>query len=115
MKIFLNNALLHPLRALTIAMRKVLMNRDMADPLWDGGALPPQLERFTPGEALPWKGVQFKVGKVVGGDFPCVILVPVGLTKGAKLQAMRNFRDVARRVRDDRQAVAAAMQAQAPK
>jgi hypothetical protein len=97
--IFRNNAILHPLRALTIAVRRLLLNRAHGDPLWDGGAIPPALEKFTVGENLPWKGVMFKVGKIVGGDFPMVILVPVDRTRGAKLTVMRNFRDLAREVR----------------
>ncbi len=104
MKIFRNNALRHPLRAFTIALRRILMNRDHNDPLWDGGEVPSYLQQFTVGEALPWKGTMFKVGKVVGGNFPCVILVPVDRTKGAKLKTMRNFRDLARAVRKAQEA-----------
>lgn len=94
MKIFINNAIEHPLRALVRGFRRILLNRAMGDPMWDGGAIPPALAGFTVGESLPWKGVSFKVGKIVGGDFPCVILVPAGRTRGAKLQALRNFRDL---------------------
>lgn len=115
MRIFINNGLLHPVRALRIALRRLLVNRDHNDPLWDGGAIPEPLQRFTVGEVLPWKGLRFKVGKVVGGDFPCVILVPVGATHGAKLRKLRQFRDVTRLARDERQRVARAMAAQAPK
>jgi hypothetical protein len=39
----------------------------------------------------------FRVGKVIGGPFPCIILVPTGLTKGTKLRTMRQFRTAARR------------------
>jgi hypothetical protein len=104
MNIFINNALRHPLRALNLACRRLLVNKDYGDPLWDGGAIPAALQQFSVGEALPWKGTMFKVGKVVGGDFPCVILVPVDRTKGAKLNAMRNFRDLARAVRKRQEA-----------
>lgn len=100
MTIYTHNALRRPLRALVIAARRLLLNRDQNDPLWDGGAIPPALHRFTPGEVLPWKGVAFKVGKIVGGDCPCVILVPVGSTRGAKLRRMRQYRDLVRDLRD---------------
>lgn len=96
MKIFVNNALLHPIRAAKIAFRRMFLNLDNKDPLWDGGAVPPALQRFQPGEMLPWKGVQFRVGKVVGGDFPMLILVPAGMTNGEKLRRLRGLRDVAR-------------------
>lgn len=99
MRIFINNALRHPLRAIALAGRRLFVNRDLNDPLWDGGVIHPMLQPFAEGECLPWKGVLFKVGKVVGGDFPCIILVPVDRSKGAKLNAMRNFRDLARRVK----------------
>lgn len=101
MKIFINNAIEHPLRALTRFFRRVLTNRDMGDPMWDGGEIPAALKPFATGESLPWKGVMFKVGKVVGGDFPCVILVPADRTRGAKLQQMRRFRDLSRAVRKE--------------
>jgi hypothetical protein len=93
-----NNAIRHPFRALALAWRRVILNRNYGDPLWDGGAIPPALQPFTVGERLPWKGVDFRVGKVVGGSVPCIILVPVDRTKGQKLKTMRRFRDVARRV-----------------
>lgn len=112
MKIFTNNAIEHPFRALTRFFRRVLTNRDMGDPMWDGGEVPAALKSFTTGESLPWKGVMFKVGKVVGGDFPCVILVPADRTRGAKLQRMRQFRDLARHTRDHRAATASAVKSE---
>lgn len=75
------------------ALRALLMNRDLRDPLWDGGEIPPVLEPFHVGELLNWKGVEFRVGKVVGGDYPVLILVPVDLTHGAKLMNLRRVRD----------------------
>lgn len=111
MKIYTNNALLHPLRALRIAFRRVFLNLDNKDPLWDGGSIPPALQKFQTGELLPWKGVSFRVGKVIGGDFPMVILVPVDRTHGAKLQAMRNFRDLAREVKKNQEAACSSSKA----
>jgi hypothetical protein len=103
MKVFINNGLRHPLRALKIAFRRIFLNLDNKDPLWDGGAVPAPLQKFAVGEILPWKGISFRVGKVIGGDFPMVILIPADRTRGAKLQSMRNFRDLARQVRDNQQ------------
>jgi hypothetical protein len=88
---FTNNALLHPWRALSLALRRILVNRDMNDPMWDGGVIPPGLLQFGVGESLPWKGVRFKVGKVVGGDFPCIILVPVGYSHGTHVRAAKRY------------------------
>jgi hypothetical protein len=105
MKLLVNNALLHPIRAIKIVFRRWLINRDNADPLWGGGDIPPALQPFQVGENLPWKGVNFKVGKVVGGAVPCIILLPVDKTRGAKLQGMRNFRDMARQaIKDQKEA-----------
>jgi len=109
--IYQNDALRHPLRALALAVRRWTLrglrgrqlqyDANATHPLtgdFDGGALPPGLQQFTVGEVLPWKGTKFKVGKVVGGDFPCVILVPVGITHGLKLRALRHARDRMREV-----------------
>lgn len=109
MSVYTNNVLLHPLRALKIALRRLLVNRDANDPLWNGGEVPPFLEPFGVGELLPWKGVSFKVGKVVGGDFPMVILVPVDRTHGEKLRTIRQYRDGARARRRATAAVADAL------
>lgn len=106
---FDNNPLRHPIRALKIALRRALMNQDAADPLWDGGKIPPALEPFAVGETLPWKGVSFRVGKIIGGDFPMLILVPVDRTHGAKLKVMRTFRDIAAHDRKSQAAMAAAV------
>jgi len=66
---------------------------------FDGGEVPASLAHFSEGEVLPWKGVTFKVGKVVGGALPCIMLVPIGATHGTKLRTMRRFRDRAREAR----------------
>lgn len=92
----------HPIRALRMAVRRWTLREESKMTGADGdfehpGAIPPELRHFEKGEVLPWKGVMFRVGKVVGGLFPCIILVPTGLTKGAKLTTMREFRDAARR------------------
>jgi hypothetical protein len=96
--VFLINPLRHPLRALALAIRRWTLREDLhasrADGDWDAGAIPPQLQRFEKGEVLPWKGITFRVGKVVGGEFPCLILIPVGLTRGRKLHALRQLRDL---------------------
>lgn len=98
MKIFSNNALLHPILGMKLWLRRQLTNLDQRDPHWDGGTVPPALERFAVGEILPWKGVQFRVGKIIGGDFPMVIIYPAGATHGAKLQRLRGLRDVGRAI-----------------
>lgn len=90
-----NDALLHPIRALKLAFRRALLRADLRDPSVPSD-LPPEFERFAVGEVLPWKGTKFKVGKIVGGDFPVIILVPAGRTRGATLQGLRNVRDIGR-------------------
>lgn len=107
--IWTNNALIHPIRALKIALRKWLLNVDHADPDWSGGDVPAYLEPFTVGEALPWKGVSFRVGKIVGGDFPMVILVAADRTHGAKLKTLRTYRDMARHDRQHAEATRVAL------
>jgi hypothetical protein len=92
-----NNAILHPIRALKLAMRRAIMRHDLREPALPD-ALPPELEPFHVGEVLPWKGVKFRVGKIVGGDFPVLILVPVTATRGAQLRRLRSGRDVGRAV-----------------
>ena len=114
MKIWTNNALLHPIRALKIALRNWFNRMDDNASDWSG-TVPKYLENFHEGELLPWKGLQFKVGKIVGGDHPCVIIVPTDRTHGAKLQHLRAFRDHNRRVIADRRSAAAAIEEQAPR
>lgn len=114
MSIFHDNALLHPVRALKRTLRRWLQSEDAGvDPLWTGGEIPAYLEGFAVGESLPWKGVRFKVGKVVGGDFPCVILVPVDRTHGHKLRTLRTYRDLERHDRKHAKHTAAALARQA--
>lgn len=67
-----------------------------------GGEIPAQLRNFTVGEVLPWKGTTFTVGKIIGGDFPMLILLPSGLTHGAKLRILRKVRDVGRAELEER-------------
>lgn len=113
MRIWTNNAIIHPVRALKMALRRWLQSEDAGvDPMWTGGEIPPYLEPFAVGESLPWKGLRFKVGKIVGGDFPCVILVPVDHTHGKKLRRLRGLRDSIRFNRKHTQATAAALSRQ---
>jgi hypothetical protein len=101
-EIYRDNALRHPFRSLARAVRRWTLRNDhnATHPLtgdFDAdGSLPPNLQHFQTGEVLPWKGVRFRVGKVVGGDFPCIILVPAGITHGTKLRTLKNFRDLNR-------------------
>jgi hypothetical protein len=88
-------AFLHPLRALKLAIRRWTLRADLRSPQI-GGEIPPVLMQFSEGELLAWKGVNFRVGKIAGGDFPALILVPSGITKGAKLRGLRNMRDAGR-------------------
>lgn len=100
----------HPIRAVSLwlrrttlaGLRRAQLRDDAAQTSpttgdFDGGVIAGPLQQFTVGESLPWKGVRFKVGKVVGGPLPCVILVPVDVTHGRKLQTMRAFRQAAQR------------------
>ncbi len=113
------NPFLHPIRALKLAVRRWSLREDIKQTDSRTGDfegyddIPLGLRHFEKGEVLPWKGVKFKVGKVVGGDCPCVILVPVGPTHGAKLQTMRTFRDTARAERTDRSRTRAALRQEA--
>lgn len=86
---------LRSLRAMHVRHDHAATNPVTGD--FDAGDVPEQLRHFAPGEVLPWKGVSFKVGKVCGGEFPCIILVPTSITHGAKLRTMRRFRDLAKR------------------
>lgn len=107
--VYVDNPILHPFRTLgrkirAWAAREVRSfnlkgDANASHPVtgdFDGGDIPPVLQKFQAGEFLPWKGVQFRVGKVVWGDFPCVILVPAGVTHGRKLQILRQYRDIQR-------------------
>ena len=102
----------HPVRVTNLAVRAAVLrglralylrdDHNATHPIsgdFESGEVPKGLQQFEVGEALPWKGVWFKVGKVVGGDLPCVILVPTNITKGTKLRTLRTFRDVARMAR----------------
>lgn len=76
-------------------VRRWIVASDARDPSI-GGEIPPVLEPFRVGEAIPLKGAWFTVGKVIGGDHPMMILIPKGLTHGAKLRGLRNMRDIGR-------------------
>lgn len=101
-EVYTDNAILHPIRALRRALRRwsLTLDKNATNPasgdFAHDGSLPVNLQHFQVGEVLPWKGVRFKVGKIIGGDFPCVILVPAGVTHGTKLRTLRNFRDLQR-------------------
>jgi hypothetical protein len=69
----------------------------------DGDILHPHLPKadavlgdFQVGELVPLKGIMFRVGRIAGGEYPVLLLSPIGKTKGAKLKAMREYRDVGR-------------------
>lgn len=111
-EIYQLNALRHPFRAIGLALRRFTLrglrsmqlkdDRNATNPAtgdFDGGAIPPEFAHFQVGEVLPWKGHRFKVGKVVGGELPCIILVSAGPTRGTKLRTLKNFRDAERRRR----------------
>lgn len=102
----------HPFRLTGLAIRRWTLKRlrawqvrddkNQTHPIsgdFDGGDIPHELRHFTKGELLPFKGVFFRVGKVVGGPMPAIILVPVGHTKGTKLRTMRAFRERARQAK----------------
>ncbi len=99
----------HPFRFAGLSIRRFVIrelrrfhirdDNNATSPLdgdFDGGEIPHELQHFQRGELVPFKGLMFRVGKVVGGPMPAVILVPVGLTRGTKLRTMRQFRDRAR-------------------
>lgn len=94
----------HPWRAFGYALRRLVLRFDARHPELPT-TLPPELDRFDVGETLPWKGVSFRVGKIIGGEFPMVILVPNGRTRGAKLRRLRNLRDAGRDYRDEQRAI----------
>lgn len=108
---FSNNAFLHPLRALKLALRRWLIQRDAnAALLAKEEVLPPALQPFQVGENVPLKGQWFKVLKIHGEPIPALIIVPVGRTKGAKLRGLRHMRDVGRQELSDRKRTARALQ-----
>lgn len=121
MHFYENFAFFHPIRALKIAIRRRLIawDKNASHPVTGDfdvdGDLPVALRQFERGELLPWKGVNFRVGKVVGGDFPAIILVPTTPTHGAKLRTMRNFRDAARFKINREREVRAALLEKAPR
>jgi len=62
--------------------------------------LPPYLVQFQHGELLKWKGVEFRVLKVVGNPSPAIIIVATGATHGklvSKVRELRRFQKVERR------------------
>jgi hypothetical protein len=99
-----NDALRHPVRALKLAFRLWLLRGDLRSPDLPTD-IPPALEPFRVGELLPWKGTMLRVGKIVGGDFPALILIPVSRTHGAKLKGLRNLRDSGRHALAEQRAV----------
>lgn len=111
---FNNNPFLHPIRGMKLAFRRWLIRGDVrAAALEKPEDLPPPLQPFQVGETLPWKGQRFKVAKIVGDPIPMIMLVPVGLTKGAKLRGLRNVRDIGRRHLEEQRRTARALRAEA--
>jgi hypothetical protein len=100
--------MIHPLRAL----RRWLLQRDANNPSLPS-AEQSALMHFTVGESFPIKGVWLKVGKVVGGDVPMLILVPSGRTRGARLRTLRALRDIGRDAMKERRRVNAALRKEA--
>lgn len=104
--IYINDGIAHPIRAFKLAVKRWL--RGMADEITVTGSdangdlhepdIPPHLQQFQEREVIPLKGVQFRVGKVVGGDFPALILVPTGVTTRHKLDTIRAFRAEVKRL-----------------
>ena len=76
-------------------IRQWIRDSDVANPMLPSaeGSI---LENFEVGELVPLKGVMFRVGRVVGGDVPVLLLSPTGPTHGAKLQTLRDYRDEGR-------------------
>src|SRR5262252_4390244 len=99
---------LHPIRAVKIALRRWTLAADARDPRLPDD-VPPALRQFTVGESFPWKGTRFRVGKIIGGDLPCLIILPCGPTHGEKLRGLRRARETFRQVRKDRRAIAASL------
>jgi hypothetical protein len=54
--------------------------------------LPPALMQFQRGELLKWKGIEFRVLKVVGNPSPALILVPTRVTHGKIVNTYRAVR-----------------------
>lgn len=98
--IYINDALRHPIRAFKIAVRRWLkgMAAEIHTVKMDEHGeiaendIPEYLQQFAEKELIPIKGVKFRVGKVVGGDFPCLMLVPTGLTDRRKIDTIKHYR-----------------------
>lgn len=87
------------------AVRRWAIRRDHNDPSLPE-AVPPSLARFQVGEKIPIKGTWLTVAKVIGGDVPCMIVVPSGATRGRRLRALREIRDAGRAAVKQRKFVA---------
>lgn len=98
--IYINDGIRHPWRAFKIAAKRWLLGMAGEIQIAKAGSdgelaeddIPTFLKQFQSAEIIPLKGVTFKVGKVVGGDFPALILVPTGITENRKLTVVRRFR-----------------------
>jgi hypothetical protein len=86
---------MNPFRWLRLVLRRWLIQRDHDNPALPD-KIPPSLAPFQVGEKIPVKGTWLTVAKVIGGDVPCMIVVPSGVTRGAKLAALRDIRDYGR-------------------
>lgn len=69
--------------------------------------IPPHLSQYQPNEILKWKGVEFRVLKVIGDPMPSIILVPASSTHGKRVAALRaiNRRQQADRRQGERRRV----------
>lgn len=99
---------MNPIRAIRLLLRRWTLASDLRNPSVPSD-LPTYLRQFTVGEVLPWKGVTFRVGKVIAGEVPMVILTAAAPTRGRRLRALRDMRDAAREVRDERRATEKAL------
>jgi hypothetical protein len=61
--------------------------------------LPPYLLQFQHGEFLKWKGVEFRVLKVVGNPSPAIIIVATGATHGKIVEKFRETRRIQKAIR----------------
>jgi hypothetical protein len=100
-------AILHPIVSLKAALRRWIIKRDASAALLEGHPkLPPELAAFQVGEILPWKGQQLRVARIGVDPIPAIVLVPVALTRGAKLRVLRDLRDRGREALSDQRQTA---------
>lgn len=88
-------------RALLRLAHDTPLTKRATDEAWVARAedVPPYLAQFQHGELLKWKGVEFRVLKVVGNPSPALIIVATNATHGKLVQKIRETRRIQKAVR----------------